>query len=491
MADKTLEQREADLQENARRFKNRVRSGAKIYINDSRRNFAEIKNVGYVTLQNSNLEDLTVDSLYTVRNNLSEDHNKNNVIKIRDGYQDFLASKSLGDGHEKFLTIRTREDLNRTLEILAQQELNNEAKARIWAESYTDIINKIEGTIPVTNSEGEVLTGRTALTERERLRNELNSEFRTGTFHLVDATVITTNTPANISEAHQQYTEWLITVAKKKSNWVVNTIDEHYVPHNVASTEQENALKSIEVARQKGTRAVHRAETLATARTAYDLAKAEINNTVVTNSPIWKLDTGSDITLTNGRHIINYTESEGSNTFRADNLVTDPEDAIEISDVSIDKIKTADPLRFTYKPASGSISSSYAVMVTHGGDTHPPVGNYDVDITARNSSGPSLLKLRYIVPDVQLSFPKPALSAISTYSNRRSPVTKIIQFDKATGGNGKITYEITPTTNYRITQEARTIVMTTAIPRAMTTYTCTATDEDGDTATQTVAITIT
>ena len=353
------------------------------------------------------------------------------------------------------------------------------------------VINKIEGTIPVTNSEEEVLTGVAAITERERLRNEHHNEFRNGTFQLIDSTIIAINAPVNISEAHQQYTEWLITAAKKKSNWVVNTIDEHYVPHNVASTEQENALKSIEVARQKGTRAVHRAETLATARVAYDLAKAEINNTVVANSPIWKLDTGSDITLTNGRYVINYTETEGDNTFRADNLVTDPEDAVEISDVSIDKVKIADPLRFTYKPASGSISSSYAVMVTHGGNTHPPVGNYDVDITARNSSGPSLLKLRYIVPDFQPSFPKPALPAQITRSNRRDPVTKMIQFDKATGGNGKTTYEITPVINYRIVQEARTIVMSAGRPTTTTTYTCTATDEDGDTATQTVAITIT
>ena len=67
----------------------------------------------------------------------------------------------------------------------------------------------------------------------------------------------------------------------------------------------------------------------------------------------------------------------------------------------------------------------------------------------------------------------------------------MIQFDKATGGNGKTTYEITPVINYRIVQEARTIVMSAGRPTTTTTYTCTATDEDGDTATQTVAITIT
>lgn len=434
----------------------------------------------------------TMQVLDTFENQLSDGFNDNNILKIN-AHSDIINYLELTD-YYTHVTIKTRKDIRRVLDAWKTKRANLETQTYIWSENYKEQLEKIEGVIPVTNSHGQPLTGIPNIVERERIKTELDNDliYENAEANIL-ATVIPTGLSDNVLEASQQAMEWLVSAAERKSNWVVNAIEENYMPSQSATPDQENALKTIEVERQKGVRAIQRATAKNAIQTAYDTAKAAIDNVTVTNAPIWKLDNGSTIPLTDGRHVIPYTEAGGSVTYRADNRVIDEEDSTEISNVSVDKNNAPEPLRFTYQPASGTIAASYGVTMTYGGTKHPPMGNYDVEITARNASGPALLKIRFVVPDFQPSFLKTSLSDKTLTLSRWGRVNEIIQFDEATGGNGQITYSISPilgnqgSNTHPRTREQR---ITSNIPKPKEMHTITATDEDGDTATQTVAVTI-
>ena len=123
------------------------------------------------------------------------------------------------------------------------------------------------------------------------------------------------------------------------------------------------------------------------------------------------------------------------------------------------------------------------------------MGNYDVEITARNACGPSVLRVRFVVPNFQPSFPRPSLPDETLRVPTLGSADEIIQFDEATGGNGKITYSILPLLPYEFSSNythprTRSQRIRAGSPMAKETHTITATDEDGETATQTVAVTI-
>ena len=66
-----------------------------------------------------------------------------------------------------------------------------------------------------------------------------------------------------------------------------------------------------------------------------------------------------------------------------------------------------------------------------------------------------------------------------------------IAFDKATGGNGALTYALDALPEgMAFDAGARTLSGTPGEAKAATTYTCTVTDADGDEATQTVSLTV-
>ena len=185
------------------------------------------------------------------------------------------------------------------------KRVNLESQYIQYHDDRQETLDQISGTTPVTNSEGRTLTGLESIVERERLLSVIQTQSRIRRNFL--NTSIPTGLSTNLLEACQQATEWLITVSEKKSNWVVNAIEESYIPSKIATMEQEAALRIIETERQKGIQAINRATTVAAVRAAYNAAKSVIENTIVSNAPIWKLDTGSDIPLTDGRYVLPYT----------------------------------------------------------------------------------------------------------------------------------------------------------------------------------------
>ena len=496
MAPKTLEQRETDLQTQAGRLIDSFRHSMALNIGYLMREPLDVPGIGMLFLEPLFLDnqtgytvDATIQSLHALEDRLSETFNNNHAINFNIKKDNSSLLTNTYDGK---VTIRTREDLRKVLVAWSTKRANLESQYIQYHDDRQETLDQISGTTPVTNSEGRTLTGLESIVERERLLSVIQTQSRIRRNFL--NTSIPTGLSTNLLEACQQATEWLITVSEKKSNWVVNAIEESYIPSKIATIEQEAALRIIETERQKGIQAINRATTVAAVRAAYNAAKSVIENTIVSNAPIWKLDTGSDIPLTDGRYVLPYTESSTSLTLRADNSVIDAEDAPDAGNVSIDKVKSHEDFTFTYQPASGSIASSFGITITHGGTKHPPVGNYDIDLTARNTSGPSLLKLRYTIPDLQPSFPKAALPYEHlTVPGDGSNLSKTINFDEPTGGNGKLTYNISADSQhrYRTDPNNRRFYISTSVPRPRQTFTFTATDEDGDIATQTFTILIT
>ena len=494
----TVAQREQTLKTKAYKYKTRIKDAQVRFVRDLMNEPLDVPGVGTIFIQLSQSysylhAEPTIQVLDSFEKRLADGFNNNNILKT-DAHGDFVDFNYDLDYHTH-VTIRTREDVRRILDAWTIKRGNLETRTHLWGESYKNRIDKIEGVIPVTNSQGQPITGIASLVERERINTELNNEmiYDNAKTNML-ATIIPSGLSDDVLEASQQVLEWLISIAQQKSNWVVNGIDEVYTPSQSATHEQENALKTIEVERQKGVRAIQRATTKTAIQTAYDTAKAAIDNVTVANAPIWKLDNGSTIPLTDGRHVIPYTEVGGSVTYRADNSVIDEEDAVNQGKVGIDKTNMPTPLRFTYQSASGSIASSYGVTVMYGGTKHPPNGDYDIELTARNACGPSLLKLRFVVPNFQPSFLRPSLPDKTLRVPTLGSADEIIQFDEATGGNGKLTYSILPILGVEgrnTYPRSREQYIRAGSPKAKETHTLTATDEDGDTATQTVAVTIT
>ena len=311
MAPKTLEQRETDLQTEAGRLRSNFRPSMSSSIGVLMREPLDVPGVGMLALEPLLLDnyegytvDATIQSLHALEDRLSEIFNNNHIINFNTNkeYSFYLPPQYQGK-----VTIRTREDLRKVLVAWSTKRANLESRFIQYYDDYQETVDKISGATPVTNSEGRTLTGLESIVERERLLSVAKRELDTYNYFL--NTSIPTGLSTNLLEACQQATEWLITVSEKKSNWIVNAIEESYTPRKIATIEQENALKTIETERQKGIQAINRATTVAAVQSAYNTAKSVIENTIVSNAPIWKLDTGSDIPLTDGRYVLPYTES--------------------------------------------------------------------------------------------------------------------------------------------------------------------------------------
>ena len=494
----TPAQREAGLQSSGERVGEHLLRYVNAAVSNEMRKPLFVPGVGSIHIEPLRIDndtgyaaDSSMQSLHSLESRLAEEFNKNRVVHLHS--LDDMTGGPYGSNFNKTVEIRTREALGRVLAAWSVKRTNIETKCFLYFKELQVSVDKIIGATPVMNAEGEVLTGVVALTERERILRDVNAKVLD--YEAFNAVSIPTGLSDNVGEACQQACEWLITIAKRKSNWVVNGIIEPYLPPEIASTDQVAALKAIETERQKGARAIQRATRVPVIRAAYNVAKTAIENVVVANAPLWKLDTGSDILLTDGRHVVAYTAAGGNLTFRADNRVVDAEDAVGMGDVSIDRVTVPEPLSMTYQPASGTIATSHGVRVTYGGGTkHPPVGNYDVELTARNERGPSLLKIGFVVPDLQPAFPKPALAdkAFRVVGPPTSTAVGLISFDDATGGNGELTYSISPTNiqGFRFDAVTRDLYVRRQGTLPAQTFTLTATDEDGDTATQTVLVSV-
>ena len=120
-------------------------------------------------------------------------------------------------------------------------------------------------------------------------------------------------------------------------------------------------------------------------------------------------------------------------------------------------------------------------------ETAATAGDHEVVIRVRNDAGPAECVLTVRVTDTAPAFPKAAVRA------RRLTVgtAASIGFDRATGGNGALTYALDALPEgMTFDAGARTLSGTPGEAKAATTCTCTVTDADGDEAMQTVSLTV-
>ena len=490
----TLQQRDDFLVNKVYQYVQTLDTGSTNYIVDKLMEPLDVPGVGFIKITGySNIEIHDANRLSKnlvpiwiyLEEWLKDSHDQNKQEIAIDSFDFDHATRWYAD-YGTHTMIKTRKAIQAILTAWIEKRITLETQTRIYTGSVYDQIEKVAGRIPVTDSEGTVLTGEAAITERERISSILQTSITTaGVRAAMENIVIPTGFSLNIDEACQQALEWLAAVAERKVNWIVNSQGHPVV--EPASADQVTALKNVETERQKGMIAVQRGTTVSAITTAYNTAETAINAVIVNNTPIWKMNTGNTIPLTNGRHVITYATPFTAVSYRADNPIIDSEDTADMGDISIDK-NGSPYFIFTRNTATGSITSSYSVTIDRNSTLpNPKSGNYDVDLTARNRCGPTLFKVRIVVPEYTLSFARSNLPA-QTF-RKKNPTS--IQFDAATGGNGKITYSMDSTPgDMHFNPITRILKGKPHAATAATTYTYTATDEDGKTASQTISITI-
>ena len=427
---------------------------------------------------------------------------KESLIKLKDMSDVDISMLLVGGDHNNLSDIKTNNintdvhirSIEDRIKLVIEWKLYEQTVDYYVGEYLKDIntlLDKIKGKRAVYDDDGNILTGVASYRKRLDLYEidyrqiyepGYNRFLQTIRTNLLADTV---SIPENIEDARAHYSNQLNIESRAKRDWIVGgtvTIDTHSIP------EQSAAVKKVETARQRGLRGLSRAATLLEMQTAYNAASTAIDAVTVVNAPIWKTDAGSSLTLTNGRHIINYTSPFSTVAYRADNTVIDEEDAPSFGDVAIDRTSVTEAFVLSYGPPLGTIRSSHGAKISYSSAKSPRAGNHDIVLTARNEYGPAALKVRIVVPDVQPSFVNANLAAKTLPSGTYTTV----QFDEATGGNGILRYEINGVPyGMSFYPDMRKIEGRPRTAHVAENYIITATDEDGDTATQTVAITVT
>ena len=444
----TLQQREINLQTAARRYIIILNHGIVKYITEKLKEPLDVPNIGYINLtaytdrvisdNERSILSLVPTWIY-LDEWLKELHDQNTQEIAIDSF-DFDNIPRQNPDYGTHITIRTRKAMRAILTAWIEKRAELETRTRIYTNSFHERIQQIAGRLPVINSENIVLTGAAQIEERERISTSLRTVITSANIPSgVENVVIPTGFSTDVDEASQQAFEWLSAAAQRKNNWIVNSEDYEIV--EPASSDQVSASKSVETERQKGIIAVQRSTTIAGVTSAYNIAKTAIDAVIVNNTPVWKLNTSNTIPLTDGRHVITYATPFTAISYRADNPVIDPEDARHMGEISIDK-NISPYFIFTTHAAEGSIKASYGITISRNSTLpNPKSGNYDIDLTARNNCGPTLFKIRIVVPEYALSFTRSTVPA-QTF---RSGTVPNVQFDAATGGNGKITYSMDDT----------------------------------------------
>ena len=230
----TVAQRERVLEGNASRYKTQIKQRQEKVILDLMNEPLDVPGIGavYIYLSESHFDfhaEGVIQLLDNFENRLTERFNNNKVLKI-DAHTDVVDYIPSQD-YYTHITIKTREDVRRILDAWTIKRGDLETQSYIWGESSKDRIEKIEGVIPVTNSDGQPLTGIPNLVERERISTELNNKLGYQQAKTdIPMIVIPTGLSDSVLEASQQAMEWLVSAALRKSNWVVNPIEENYTP---------------------------------------------------------------------------------------------------------------------------------------------------------------------------------------------------------------------------------------------------------------------
>ena len=229
---------------------------------------------------------------------------------------------------------------------------------------------------------------------------------------------------------------------------------------------------------QGGKRALRAAATVAAAETSKDYSSYLLRRLHLNGAPVFSRTNGAALLIDGRKRVLMIAPNVRAVRLRVSNPVGSNGGAIELES----------PPNAGWRQSIGATANDRATLrCDRVAETAATVGDHEIVIRVRNAVGPAECILTVRVADTAPAFPKAAVRA------RRLTVgtAASIGFDKATGGNGALTYALDAAPEgMAFDAAARTLSGTPGEAQAATTYTCTATDEDGDEATQTVSVTV-
>ena len=229
---------------------------------------------------------------------------------------------------------------------------------------------------------------------------------------------------------------------------------------------------------QGGKRAIRAAATVAAAETSKDYSSYLLRRLHLDGAPVFSRTNGAALLIDGRKRVLMMAPNVRAVRLRVSNPVGSNGGAIELES----------PPNAGWRQSIGATANDRATLrCDRVAETAATAGDHEIVIRVRNDVGPSECILTVRVADTAPAFPKAAVRA------RRLTVgtAASIGFDKATGGNGALTYALDAAPEgMAFDAAARTLSGTPGEAQAATTYTCTATDEDGDEATQTVSVVV-
>lgn len=297
------------------------------------------------------------------------------------------------------ILLRTRKQVRKVLSEWAAHMANISNKAAVYAHRISGILDQVGGTVAITNSDGDELTGAAAFTERLRKADEIMAVLYRQTLgnaarfesrtELVDA-IIAEQVPVGEFPLDEELvvdsiTDKLAAVADDVREWIT---DGSYA----ASAAQEQVLQRIASAYQAGVRAARNAADRAAAIAAYRTARTGILGNGLEDGPKW-WHGQYHVTLTalyTGGHLAVSYAAPSTGRWSHSIVLAQPRN----TDSQLGTLALDDPV---VPPGWSVTHAGGRVTIARTVDEAPAAGNYLFDLTARNAIGPSRCKVTVTV----------------------------------------------------------------------------------------------
>ena len=312
-------------------------------------------------------------------------------------------------------TLHTRAERREWREGLARRSLRLHDRAVAYSAEIHRQFDALDYTVPVHDSEGQVLTGRAELFERYRLWGVYIEDwwavgpadgYRTARqkrnrANIRAALTSTRFDPApgalasDVPTARGQLMDRLDDAAEEMRRWL---LDGGADPANAA---QEAACRMVESRRQAGRRDLRTRTTITALRSAFTAAETGIRGAGVEDAPAWK--TGSGLSITGGRLALTYAAPDaGRWTHALRGAKPTPsvasKAAADLGNVVLDDTGLPAGWTVTSAPRPAPAAHERDVTVAWSGAGAPAAGTHTLTLTARNACGPSNLVVAITAP---------------------------------------------------------------------------------------------
>lgn len=319
------------------------------------------------------------------------------VLRHRHHHDDY-STDDLYHEEARFWTRRERKQVARAW---ADRNLLLSGRAMGFIGRLRHLAAQVASDRPVHDAQGLVLTGQAAFARRQEIyAGDLCTQWRvagdvtammewlrTATAHDLAAGALSPDLPV----AKQQLLERIDTTARDHLAYLLDCEDPSYA--KPVGTEQATAVNLLERWRQSGRQSVRVAATAALALRAATNTIGLLEGVVVEHAPVWRSSTGGALTLIGG---VSMWTNPGIGAYGLSLRVARTGERAAATDaITLE----AQDLPAGWSASLGAkLSGAAAWPVNVTAPAGLPSGDYDFALVARDSVGPSRLRVRVRVP---------------------------------------------------------------------------------------------